>query len=102
MISNYQWFCFLLLIVNSVWSLNQSEYGLYWMALDDPYGRIFFQSATMNRSLYKRLFSLQMTQTHKYGLPKCSEQQNECRKIGIVGAGEFSFDQHAKKDYHPI
>jgi hypothetical protein len=29
--------------------------------------------------------------TNKYGLPKCVQQHNQCRQIGIIGAGEVSF-----------
>jgi len=97
---NWQWLWFVLLIVKCVWSLNQSEYGLYWTTLDDPYGEILPQSAATTAAtdhpIHRRQLSLQMTQTHKFGLPKCTKQQNECRKIGIVGAGEFSSDYRQK------
>jgi hypothetical protein len=76
--------------------MNQSEYGLYWSTLDDPYGRIISETTAttpiVNQTLHRTLFSLQMTQTHKLGLPKCTPQQNDCKKIGIVGAGEFISD----------
>ncbi len=88
MIGNWQWFWFLLATVKCTWSLNQSEYGFYWGLLDDPYGNTFSTDGLMHR----RELSLQMTQTHKFGLPKCTKQQNECRNIGIVGAGKFSSD----------
>jgi hypothetical protein len=92
----YSWYRLwsVLLSIKCVWSLTQSEYGLYWGTLDDPYGRIVSQTTatipTSDLPIHKTLFSKQMTQTQRFGLPKCIPQQNECKKIGIVGAGEFS------------
>jgi hypothetical protein len=36
-------------------------------------------------------YSWKRLQTNKYGLPKCVQQHNQCRQIGIIGAGEVSF-----------
>ena len=36
-------------------------------------------------------YSWRRLQINKYGLPKCAQQQNQCRQIGIIGAGEASF-----------
>lgn len=83
----------LLLVVSSAWSLEKSEYLSLYKLLDDPYEHIYLSNnGIKTEASYpadKRLLSLQMMKTHKYGLPHCSEQRNNCRKIGIVGAGEF-------------
>jgi hypothetical protein len=36
-------------------------------------------------------YSWQRLQTNKYGLPKCAGENNQCRQIGIIGAGKVSF-----------
>jgi hypothetical protein len=36
-------------------------------------------------------YSWQRLQTNKYGVPKCAEQNNQCRQIGIIGVCEVSF-----------
>lgn len=83
----------ILLIIEYVYSSKQSEYSAYLKLLDDPYETMFSSPTTtaFNYSTNRRTLSLQMTQTNKLSSPKCSRQHHECRRIGIVGAGEFFF-----------
>jgi hypothetical protein len=61
-------------------------------SLNNDYARMFSPSIISPDNLINtREYSLQMSQINKFGLPKCGNQQNACRQIGVVGAGKFSF-----------
>lgn len=79
-------FCFLLLLsIRYTWSIKYSEFISHSNLSNDYDSTMLLHSAARNM----REYSLPMIQTNKFGLPKCINQQNGCRQIGIVGAGEF-------------
>ena len=89
----WQRFCLLLLTIKSISTLKQLEFGAYAQLLDDPYETKLSSHTSANTISYysrnARELSLQMTETNKFGLPKCVKEQNECQQIAIVGAGKF-------------
>jgi hypothetical protein len=69
------------------------DHRSHWSSFNKHYKKAFSQSTSAKQYdfMIAQEYSWQRLQTNKYGLPKCGEQNNQCRQIGIIGAGKTSF-----------
>ncbi len=86
-------FCLCLLVIPCAWSIIAPDYFSHLTSFDNDYKKDFSESATAKQDhfIIAQEYSRQKLQINKYGLPRCSQQENRCRQIGIIGAGEVSF-----------
>jgi hypothetical protein len=63
------------------------DYFSHWTSFDNHYKRDS-AAAKQDDFMIAQEYSWQKLQANKYGLPRCAQQQNQCRQIGIIGAGE--------------
>jgi len=65
----------------------------HWASFDKHYKRDsdLFAATKQYDFMIAQEYSWERLQTNKYGLPRCTGQNNQCRQIGIIGAGKVSF-----------
>ena len=79
--------CLFVLIVQGVWSLVVFPQWTLFGHLDSTVS----SAAKQEDSMIAQEYSWQRLRAHKNGLPRCVQEQNQCRQIGIIGAGEDCF-----------
>jgi hypothetical protein len=91
MVCFWQNLCCLLLVVQCAWSIVHPDYASRLNSPTNYPTKVSPLPAAVQETniIMTREYSLQMNQTIKYGLPKCIQQLNQCRQIGIIGAGEL-------------
>ncbi len=65
----------------------------HWASFDKHYkgDSDLFAARKQYESMIAEEYSSQRLQTNQNGLPRCAGQNNQCREIGIIGAGKVSF-----------
>ena len=83
----------LLLLIQCALSIIAPNHSLHWASFDRHNKRDSDLSAATEQYdfLIEQEYSWQRLQANKYGLPKCAEKNNQCRRIGIIGAGKVLF-----------
>jgi hypothetical protein len=91
MVYFWQNLCCLLLFIQCVWCTIHPDYVSRLTSPTNYPRRVSPLSDAVQETniMITQEYSLQMNQTIKYGLPKCIQQLNQCRQIGIIGAGEL-------------
>ncbi len=86
-------FCLFLLLIPCAWSILAPDHLSHWASFDKNYKRDsdLFAATKQYDFMISQEYSWQRLQTNKYGLPRCAGQINQCRQIGIIGAGKVSF-----------
>ncbi len=86
-------FCVFLFFIQCAWSIMAPDHVSHWASFDKHYKRDsdLFAATKQYDFMIKQEYSWQRLQTNKYGLPRCTGQNNQCRQIGIIGAGKVSF-----------
>ena len=89
---SYFWWNFylLLLIVRCSWSFMTSDYFSHSILFnnDDKQDSTVSAAIKQRNLMIDQEYSSQRLRANRYGLPRCTQQQNQCRQIGIIGAGE--------------
>ncbi len=86
-------FCMFILLIQCAWSIMAPDHLSHGASFDKHYKRDsdLFAATKQYDFMIAQEYSWQRLQTNKYGLPRCAGQNNQCRQIGIIGAGKVSF-----------
>ena len=82
--------CLFVLIMRGTCSPMAPDYFSHWTSFDNRDSPVP-SDATQDDSMIAQEYSWQRLQVNENGLPKCVQEQNRCRQIGIIGAGEDYF-----------
>lgn len=85
MICSCRIFCWFLLLIQYAWSARASNFDKYRKRDSD-----LSVAEKQYELMIAQEYSWQRLQINKYGLPRCTGQNNPCRQIGIIGAGKPS------------